>query len=201
MAETKARSNAVAKAAKGDLTVGSGTNTSAVLAVGTIGQTLVADSTASTGLKWATPASGSTFVGASVSMSAFQSVADLTETILLWNTEQYDTNSIHDTSTNTDRMTVPTGKAGKWLVTGTIYGSQLSGGYLEIYLTVNGAAAAEPISSDGGSFKRSPTCILSRILDLSAGDYIRIVAYQGNNGGAKNLGGTNSRFQFTYLGA
>ena len=59
MAETKARSNAVAKAAKGDLTVGSGTNTSAVLAVGTIGQTLVADSTASTGLKWATPASGS----------------------------------------------------------------------------------------------------------------------------------------------
>ena len=182
----------------GDIAYASAAGTPARLGIGSSAQVL----TVSGGVpSWATPASGSTFVGASVSMSAFQSVADLTETILLWNTEQYDTNSIHDTSTNTDRMTVPTGKAGKWLVTGTIYGSQLSGGYLEIYLTVNGAAAAEPISSDGGSFKRSPTCILSRILDLSAGDYIRIVAYQGNNGGAKNLGNTNSRFQFTYLGA
>ena len=58
MAETKARSNAVAKAAKGDLTVGSGTNTSAVLAVGSNTQILVADSTASTGLKWATVSGG-----------------------------------------------------------------------------------------------------------------------------------------------
>lgn len=56
MAVTKARSNAVAKAAKGDLSVGSGTNASSILAVGTDAQILVADSTASTGLKWATPA-------------------------------------------------------------------------------------------------------------------------------------------------
>jgi hypothetical protein len=182
----------------GDTLYASAANTAARLGIGSTGQVL----TVSGGVpSWATPASGSTFVGASVSMSGFQSVNDLTETILLWNTEQYDTDSIHNTSSNTDRMTVPTGKGGKWLVTGTIYGSQLSGGYLEIFITVNGAAAAEPVTSDGGSFKRSPTCVLSRILDLSAGDYIRLVAYQGNNGGAKNLGGTNSRFQFTYLGA
>ena len=58
MAVTKARSNAVAKAAKGDLSVGSGTNASSILAVGTDAQILVADSTAATGLKWATPAAG-----------------------------------------------------------------------------------------------------------------------------------------------
>jgi hypothetical protein len=58
MAVTKARSNAVAKAAKGDLSVGSGTNASSILAVGTDAQILVADSTASTGLKWATPSAG-----------------------------------------------------------------------------------------------------------------------------------------------
>ena len=60
MAVTKARSNAVAKAAKGDLSVGSGTNASSILAVGTDAQILVADSTASTGLKWATASSGTT---------------------------------------------------------------------------------------------------------------------------------------------
>lgn len=49
---TKARSNAVAEAAKGDLSVGSGTNLAGILAVGSNGETLVADSSTSTGLRW-----------------------------------------------------------------------------------------------------------------------------------------------------
>jgi hypothetical protein len=44
--------------AKGDLIAGTAADTFDRLAVGTNGQTLVADSTASTGLKWATPAGG-----------------------------------------------------------------------------------------------------------------------------------------------
>jgi hypothetical protein len=51
---TKARSNAVANAAKGDLTVGNGTDLSGILAVGSNGDTLVADSSTSTGLDWKT---------------------------------------------------------------------------------------------------------------------------------------------------
>lgn len=49
---TKARSNATANAAKGDLTVGNGTNLSGVLAVGNNGETIVADSSTSTGLSY-----------------------------------------------------------------------------------------------------------------------------------------------------
>jgi hypothetical protein len=49
---TKARSNATANAAKGDLTVGNGTNLSGVLAVGSTGDTIVADSSTSTGLRY-----------------------------------------------------------------------------------------------------------------------------------------------------
>lgn len=49
---TKARSNAVANAAKGDLTVGNGTNLSGVLAVGSNGDTIVADSSTATGLRY-----------------------------------------------------------------------------------------------------------------------------------------------------
>ena len=63
--------------AKGDIITATADNTPARLAVGTNGQTLVADSTASTGLKWATPASGGwttletiTLSGTSVTTSA-----------------------------------------------------------------------------------------------------------------------------------
>jgi hypothetical protein len=58
MAITKATSSAVAPAAKGQLVVGSATNDSAILAVGANGTVLTADSTAATGVAWATPAGG-----------------------------------------------------------------------------------------------------------------------------------------------
>jgi hypothetical protein len=62
MAITKATASSIAPAAKGDLVAGSGTNDAAVLTVGANGTTLVADSSTSTGLKWAAPA-GFTSVG------------------------------------------------------------------------------------------------------------------------------------------
>ena len=58
-------SNAIQNAivdAKGDLIAATAADTPARLAVGTNGQVLTADSTASTGLKWATAASGLTYI-------------------------------------------------------------------------------------------------------------------------------------------
>ena len=55
---TVTNSMATAIDAKGDLIAGTGADTFDRLAVGTNDQILVADSTASTGLKWATPAAG-----------------------------------------------------------------------------------------------------------------------------------------------
>ena len=54
MAITKASSSAVAPGAKGDLVVGSATNDSGILAVGSASQVLTVDSSTATGLKWAT---------------------------------------------------------------------------------------------------------------------------------------------------
>ena len=78
MAVTKARSNAVAEAAKGDLTVGSGTNASAVLTVGTTNQTILADSTQTTGVKWgASPQSLMTATGDTLYASGANTPAKL----------------------------------------------------------------------------------------------------------------------------
>lgn len=58
MAITKATASSIAPAAKGDLVVGSATNDAAVLAVGTNNHVLTADSSTSTGLKWAAAGGG-----------------------------------------------------------------------------------------------------------------------------------------------
>lgn len=55
---TKARSNATAPAAKGELVIGTGTDTSGVLSVGSANQVLTVDSSTSTGLKWAAVSAG-----------------------------------------------------------------------------------------------------------------------------------------------
>jgi hypothetical protein len=85
MAITKATASSIAPAAKGDLVVGSATNDAAVLSVGSNDQILVADSSTSTGLKWATSSSGgmtllstTTLSGASTTISGInQTYKDL----------------------------------------------------------------------------------------------------------------------------
>lgn len=57
---TKARSNASAPAAKGQIVVGTGTDASGILSVGSANQVLTVDSSTATGLKWAAASSGPT---------------------------------------------------------------------------------------------------------------------------------------------
>lgn len=61
--------------AKGDLIAASAADTAARLAVGTNGQVLTADSTASTGLAWATPSSGSLTLLSTTSMNGSSNVS------------------------------------------------------------------------------------------------------------------------------
>jgi hypothetical protein len=102
--------------AKGDLVVGTGSDTFDRLAVGTDGYTLVADSVEATGLKWAAPASGSTFVGCALYKSGNQTISNSANNTLTWDSEHFDTDTFHSTVTNTDRITIPSGKDGYYLL-------------------------------------------------------------------------------------
>ena len=75
---TKATASSIAPAAKGDLVVGSATNDASVLAVGANDTVLTADSSTSTGLKWAAAAGGSFTTLASGSLSTSSSALNLT---------------------------------------------------------------------------------------------------------------------------
>jgi hypothetical protein len=98
---TKARSNAVANAAKGDLTVGNGTNLSGILAVGSNGDTLVADSSTSTGLRYQAPVQQNPVLNSAFQIAqrgtSFAGAGGLGNTLDRWQT-------FNDTPTTTSRQ-------------------------------------------------------------------------------------------------
>jgi len=198
---TITNSMATAIDAKGDLIVGTGADTFSKLTAGTNTYVLTADSAEATGLKWAAPAAGGA-VGCVLYKSADQSINSGTWTALTFNTEEYDTDSFHDNSTNTSRITIPSGKGGKYLFTATVvYNDSSSTGVRSFGIYKNGNPFGQLYLSAGvSSFYAIGTG--SRMLDAVATDYFEIHAYQ-NSGGALNIigGQTYTRFQVEYLGA
>jgi len=191
--------------AKGDILTATADNTPARLAVGTNGQTLVADSTASTGLKWATPASGTTYVGASVYKSGNQTIAPSTQTILSWDSEDFDTDSFHDNSTNNSRFTIPAGKDGKYVITLTnLYLSYWDReyGYESVIDIFKNGSLLYPICSPLVIGFRYVGTSASAVVNASATDYFDLRMTQETGWNATITGGIyKSRVSISYLGA
>ena len=201
MAITKATASSIAPAAKGDLVVGSATNDAAVLGVGANNTVLTADSSEATGLKWATPAA-SGFVGclAYTSNQSITFTANVATVITMGN-EEFDTDGFHSTSTNTGRITIPSGKGGKYLLTAQwdIQGGGINAYYMS-YLKKNGSAISNGVNR-GGTGNIGDNAFWGKsfatIADLVATDYIEFF-YQTDYSSATNFW---LRFGATYLGA
>jgi hypothetical protein len=194
--------------AKGDLIAATAADTPARVAVGANGTVLTADSTASTGVAWATPASGSTYVGVSCYKNANQTVSTATFTAVTFQVEDFDTDAFHSTSTNTSRFTIPTGKDGKYLLSGVLaYSANVTGQRNTVVYkngsVVNYGTANQAIDSTVyGSYVP-----ISYVLNLVAGDYVEIFAFQTSGGnldvtnGGSGVEATATNIQLSYLGA
>lgn len=185
--------------AAGDLIVGSAADTVKRLGIGTSGQVLTVNSGA-TDLEWSSVSS--TYSGASVYGSANQSIANSTNTTVTWNTEAFDTNSYHSTSTNTERFTIPSAKTGYYQLTffarwaGNATGRRIS------YIYKNNAIAvsSEAVPLAGGGVG----VLCQKVIYCSANDYLDCRVFQ-TSGGSLDLEKSNdteaSYFQITFLGA
>jgi len=188
--------------AKGDLISATAADTPARLAVGTDGQVLTADSTASTGIKWATPSAGSSFAGCSLYNSGNWTISAGTVTSLGFDAESFDVGGYHSTSSNTSRITIPTGKAGYYhFVMNALWGADFAEPH-QMRLLKNGSLIwLNTIATPGSAMSLGRS--QSFIAYGAEADYFEFAVYQ-DSASSKTLSGsgsTASSFQVAFLGA
>ena len=112
-----------------------------------------------------------------------QTVSDNTKTKVTWN-EVYDT----DNAFASDKFTVPSGKAGKYLVIGQVKAdtswAATTGFNVQIY--VNGSVNTGVLTSSNVEASIGSNSNVSTLLDLSAGDTLKLYVWH-NEGGTEGL--------------
>ncbi len=163
----------------------------------------VADSAETTGLKWAAPAAAG-FVGCNIYLSANQSITNATATAIAYNTEIFDTDGFHDNSVNNTRVTIPSGKGGKYLFTAWSNFVGNATGYRNAELLINGTtltgSSGVGWTPNSGGYNAGTIAV---ILNLVATDYVEVLVTQ-NSGGSLNLVGSiygATGLSCVYLGA
>jgi hypothetical protein len=185
--------------ASGDIIVGTGSGTFDNLPIGTTGQVLTADTTVSPyKVKWASASSTPTFVGCRLTGSD-QSIPNNTQTAILWSTETFDTDGFHSTSSNTSRITIPSGKAGyyQFHFCAEYLASAAGNRYFEFRKNNTAFNVVSYVAT--GTTTSAP---MTDIVNLAVGDYVEVFELQ-TSGGALTLYNSSPYgwFEATYLGA
>jgi hypothetical protein len=143
------------------------------------------------------------FAGALLHKNATQSIANATSVALTWQTDTIDTDAFHDTGSNTERATIPSGKAGKYRATMAVAFATNATGLRYVYIYKNGIAGTLLATRDGDALTGDTTRLeISVIVDLIVGDYLVGAVYQ-DSGGALNVESATylSTFMLEYLGS
>ena len=131
-------------------------------------------------------------ISALVTASGDTAVLDNTNTYLPWDTESFDTDTMHDTVTNNSRLTATS--AGKYIVGGHVEWAANATGYREVVLFKNRTSIISRVLTDIDSAVTHIQAITG-IVSLVASDYAELRVYQ-NSTATVNItgGGTNSAF-------
>jgi hypothetical protein len=118
-----------------------------------------------------------------------QSLANGVDTSVAFNSELTDSAILHDTVTNNNRITIPSGQGGMWLFTGYVeFAANVTGQRKLNIQTLSGTIlASQTLDAAAGA---NPTRLnVAAIVTLAAADWCQLIASQ-NSGGALNLSAT-----------
>ena len=183
----------------GDILYGTGSGALARLGIGSSAQVL----TVAGGIpSWATPAAGASFVGCSLYTTGSQTISNATFTAVLFDSESFDTDTFHSTASNTSRVTIPSGKGGKYALSGTVSCDGAASGVRAMAIYQNGSPVKYVSQALGAGAGAASRLSFALTLSLVATDYVELYFYQESGGSlGLDVGITRTSFYATYLGA
>lgn len=123
--------------------------------------------------------------------SVGQTVTTATDTDVTWDVEEFDVGGLHSTVSNTDRITIPAGGDGLWLFQAQIAFPANAAGIRGARLTPStGVHVYMGTATVAGSSTYAPQLHVQRLWRMTAGQHMRVIAYQ-NSGGDLDVEGNN----------
>lgn len=118
--------------------------------------------------------------------STTQSIGNSSDTPVALDSESHEGGSIHDTSTNNSRITIPSGETGYWLFSGYVEFAANATGQRKLALWQNGSSARAGVTQDAAAGSNNTRLALTLLWPATAADYFELKVTQ-NSGGSLNL--------------
>jgi hypothetical protein len=152
-------------------------------------------------LEWQAPAAAG-YVGVGLRNDTAQTTSNNTALTVDFTSESWDTDAFHDNSVNPSRITIPSGKGGKYLFTAFCLWEPNATGRRILRITKNGTTAvALSFIAPSNNYAGNE---ISQVIEVAAADYFTLAIVQ-NSGGSldtyPDFGPGGIIFQATYLGA
>ncbi len=129
--------------------------------------------------------SGSAGVNCKVKKTENQSLNNSTTTVINFDGEDFDTNGLHDNSTNNSRITIPSGLGGKYLFIAYLQYASNTTGARQVGFFLDGTTYLEspifPNNGVGGNY-----VYVLALHELTEGQYMEVIGWQ-NSGGALDV--------------
>ncbi len=119
-------------------------------------------------------------IGCRVYNNADENTATGIATPLTFNLERYDTDTIHNITSNTDRLICQT--SGKYSITGNARFDANAVGFRSLIIRLNGTDAIAVVTGPGIGAVDPADLFLATIYNLTRGDYLQLEALQTSGG-------------------
>lgn len=131
--------------------------------------------------------------------SASQTISNNTLTAITFNSERYDTATMHSTVTNTSRITIPV--AGIYNIVGSVEWPANGTGTRQALIRVNGSTTIAGSTAPGNAAASSPNTVGTQY-KFAVNDYVELMVFQNSGGNldAQLNANQSPEFSATWIG-